>query len=125
MMAGPYAVVDGVTYPAGRLDGDIIWVDVPEGDPAPSGLTRPSHPQRRGIRRSEVSRLFVARTSARWRGREATVDTVFGDEAGIEVHGADFDGRPELYLADRSVWRGRVPVDSLTDVVEEVVEVSL
>lgn len=125
MRAGPYAVVDGVTYSAGRLDGQTIWIDVPECQPAPEGITRPSHPRRRGIQRSATQRLFYVTTSARWKGREVAVDAVVDGEAMIEAHGAGFPGSPELKLVDHATWRGHVPVESLTDVVEDVVEVAL
>lgn len=122
MRAGPYAVVDGVTYSCGPRHAPEILLLVPKDEPPPRGFERSKGYWERLVARSSVSRLSYVETIATWRKVAVEVLAVSGDRAHVEYRGAGFNGRPELTLTDYAVWSGWVPVSSLTDVVEDELE---
>lgn len=126
MRAGAYAAFDGVTYRAKNVRGPSILLLAPLSDPQPPGFERDKHRRwSRRVERSELGRTFVVRTTAVWNGKEVDVRSVLGDRASIEYYSEDTDGWPELTHHQHGMWSGDVPVDSLSDVSETVIEVPL
>jgi hypothetical protein len=124
--AGPYATFNGVTYRSDFADGTPIRLLAPLSDPQPPGFERDKHRRwSRRVERSELTRTFVVRTTAVWKGKQVDVRSVLGDRADIEYSSEDTDGWPELTHHQHGLWTGDVPVDSLSDVSETVIEVPL
>lgn len=122
--AGSYATYQGTTYGSNAVVGSPIWLRLPRSAPRPPGFVE-GHDGRwwvRNVERSELSATFYVRTTARWKGRLVHVNDVDDDTAYIRYWGPDLDGRPELTLDPGSFWVGRVPLTSLTDVREVVLD---
>ncbi len=126
MRAGAYATFDGVTYRSDFAYGTPIRLLAPLSDPQPPGFERDQYRRwARRVERSELSRTFFVETTAVWKGKEVDVLSVLGASAYIEYYSEDTDGWPELTHHQHGMWSGDVPVDSLSDVSETVIEVPL
>lgn len=77
----------------------------------------------RSRRRRPVERASTTSPTSTW--CEVTVEAVDGDRAQIEFWDSDFSQnyRPDLSLEREGRWSGTVPVGSLADVEERVVEI--
>lgn len=127
MRAGPYAEVDGVTYPAVALHGPTVRI-LAFGDEQPLPGFEHDGWDRWGrlVDRSAISRLFWVQTTATWSGRTVTVDNVVGNKATFSYDGDDLPlDTPAVRRIGRFEWQGTVPVDELSDVVEVVTDVPL
>lgn len=126
MRAGAYAALDGVTYRAKNVRGPSILLLAPLSDPQPPGFERDNHRRwSRRVDRSQFTRTFVVKTTAVWKGQQVTVRSVLGDRATIEFGSQDASRWPELTHHKHGLMTGTVPVDSLSDVTEEVIEIPL
>lgn len=126
MRAGPYASFQGVTYRSDYADGSPIRLLAPLSDPQPPGFERDKYRRwSRRVERSELSRAFIVKTTAVWKGQHVTVRSVLGDRATIEFCSQDASRWPELTHHQHGLLDGTVPVDSLSDVSEEVTEIPL
>lgn len=124
MRAGGYASVAGVDYPA-RFFGTHVRLDAPRSVPRPPGFEEgKGRIWSRMVDAREVSRRYVVSTIAVWREREVKVEYVLGDRAAIEFWVTDVrpSYSPPLTLEREGRWSGSVPVDSLADIEERVVE---
>ena len=127
MRAGPYAEVDGVTYPAVDLgQPEVRLLAFGDEQPFPGFEHEAWDRWSRLVDRSAASRLFWVQTTATWAGKTVTVDRVVGDRATFSYNGDDLPAdNPAVSRIGMFEWQGTVPVGELSDVVEVVTDVPL
>ncbi|WP_413454313.1 hypothetical protein AA0Y32_08550 [Georgenia phoenicis] len=115
-----------MTYRSDFADGTPIRLLAPLSDPQPPGFERDKYRRwSRRVERSELSRTFIVKTTAVWKGQPVSVRSVLGDCATIELCYQDASRFPELTHHQHGLLDGTVPVDSLSDASETVVEIPL
>lgn len=126
MRAGHYAEFSGRTYPCAGLRRPRIRPYESLDRPRPEGFEPNDDGMwTRLVDRSEVTRLLDVATVAVWQGRRVTVRQVLDGtgDAVVEQWGAPIPEHPAVQVVENGLWQARVPLDSLTEVVEEVTEV--
>jgi hypothetical protein len=121
MRAGDYAELAGRAFRCSAPHTPDIRLFEDGARPCPPGFERDRWGEwTRLVDRHELSRLTSVQTVAVWQGHRVIVKRVF-DVAGdalVQGRGTAPDGTT-AWMIDNGVWQARVPIDSLTEVVEE------
>lgn len=119
LRAGTYAWVEGVAYAAEPAGPDRVRLLAPASRNRPTGFVPgPGGWWTRVVRRAAVHRVEQFTTVAVWQGRRVTVARVRADEALVQ-HGGPPPVHPLVVPAEGGGWTAWVPVDELTEVVEQ------
>lgn len=129
---GEYAVVDGVEHSVNIHFSEITLL-VPQSVPRPDGWS-PSHGKRWKLRipRSRASRLFRVFSHGTFKGIEVSVRDVRPMDEAVAIYcprrSADAPPDP-VFKADAdpgiAEWWAIVPCTMVTDVTEEITEISV
>lgn len=127
MRVGKYAVVDGIEYRyVHYYDYSPFYLTWSGEPPAPPGFVERGGQGRweRRVMPEEISQLIEVRTTARHRGVPVIVSIVFESIGMAEIVYVLTDPAVQAELADVTDAHGRqmVPLDELSDVIEQTVQ---